>query len=95
PGEREVYRFAVVRDGTIGVGLRAESDGLAARIYDSAMRVLAEGPVLARRMESGEYYLIVESGERTIRYAPVFVGLEGSRTEAPEEIIASYLNDGE
>lgn len=95
PGERHVYRFSLKTASKVGVGVEGEKDSLAAALYDADLRPVDSGPLMLGDLEAGDYYLVVESGGGTVRYAPVFYGLEGSRTGVPDEVIATFTNSGE
>jgi hypothetical protein len=93
PGDMILYRFEVKAPGRIGAGVRAERDGLTAWLYDSAFKRLDTGALFIRSLEPGVYYMLVESGSGTQKFAPVVFGLGGSRTETPDDVVRSYRED--
>ena len=95
PFRFHVYSFRVSRAGRVGVGVRAESDGLSVRLTDAAMRTISEGPLFLDELEAGVYNIVVEAREKALRYAPVWIGLEGENHDVPEGIVAAYMQDGE
>ncbi|HUV08104.1 MAG TPA: hypothetical protein VMX75_10275, partial [Spirochaetia bacterium] len=94
PGERHAYRFRVKAAGKVGVGLGVESDLLSTRLFDSDFRLLGEGPLIFKDLPEGAYFLIVQSEHSTVRYRPIVLGLDGSLTDIPQEIIRHYTEEG-
>ena len=95
-GGMHVFSFTVKSAGKIGVGLKSESDGLDAWLYDSEMSFLEEGTLIIRDMAAGEYFLIVglETEVAPIRYRPVVLGSEGSLQQIPDDVLRGYLLNG-
>ncbi len=93
PGELALYRFEVKAAGKIGAGIRAESDGLSAALFDARFKPIGEGTLFIRKLAPGLYYLLVEAKGETRRFAPVVYGLSGSRTETPDDVIKSYREE--
>ena len=93
-GRLDVYRFSAA-GGRVGAGIRAERDGLRVRLFDSSLALIDEGPLLIRDLRQGSYYLVVSSERGTARYQPVWFGLEGSKADVPDDIVARYLKNGE
>ena len=94
PGEIQVFTFNVSVKGKVGVGIRTESDQLAAKLYDSQFKRLASSPLMIQEMEPGDYLLTVETTPQAsipIQYTPVVLGNTGGRQEIPERVISKYL----
>ncbi len=94
PGEIQVFTFRVTVKGKVGVGIRTESDQLAATLFDSQFKQLASSPVMIQELEPGDYLLTVETipqASTPIQYTPMVLGHTGGRQEIPEEVIGGYL----
>ena len=94
PGEIQVFTFRVTVKGKVGVGIRTESDQLAATLFDSQFESLAASPVMIQELEPGDYLLTVETipqASTPIQYIPVVLGHAGGRQEIPKEVIGGYV----
>lgn len=94
PGEIQVFTFRVTVKGKVGVGVRTESDQLAATLFDSQFESLASSPVMIQELEPGDYLLTVETipqASTPIQYTPMVLGHTGGRQEIPEEVIGEYV----
>lgn len=92
-GETQVYRFQVSVASTVGAGVEAESDQLQTRLFNQQFEPLAQGPLLFRRLEAGEYIFTVKLGENRVepvRYRPVALGHHGSRQGIPPDVLEQY-----
>ncbi|MFA6507519.1 MAG: hypothetical protein WCT14_15570 [Treponemataceae bacterium] len=94
-GRLQAYRFKTAFESQVGAGIRAERDGLRVRLFDASLALIDEGPALIRKLPQGSYYLVVSSEKGTVRYQPVWFGIEGDRAEVPDDVVAKYLRNGE
>lgn len=95
-GEYQAWSFRVEASGLVGIGIKADRDGLRAFLYDSAQGLLGSGGLLFRRLEAGDYVLVVKGLEALpMEYSLVFEGLAGSLQGVPKDVIDSYkIEDG-
>jgi hypothetical protein len=93
PRDAVLYRFTVKVGGRVGCGIRGESDGLSASLFDGSFRLLDTGRIFVRTLPAGVHYLLVESGDSTQRFSPVVFGLAGNRTEVPDDVVRQYRGE--
>lgn len=94
PGELQVFRFTVEAEGSVGVGLKTESDTLDARLLDEESRLVASGPLILKELPPGTYLLVVETHDVPVQYRPMILGAKGSREGVPDDVIESYKKEG-
>ena len=93
PGETEVYRFHVSAASKVGAGVETESDQLETCLFNEQFESLAQGPLLFRRLEAGEYIFTVKLDENRaepVRYRPLVLGHHGSRQGIPPDVLEQY-----
>ena len=93
PGEVQVYRFQVSVASKVGAGVETESDQLETRLFNEQFESLAQGPLLFRRLEAGEYIFTVKLDENRaepVRYRPLVLGHHGSRQGIPPDVLEQY-----
>lgn len=94
PGEATIFAFEVTQETEIGVGLRAEPDRVAARLFDAAGKTLENGVALMRRLPPGRYFVEARApadaaGPTTVRLA--LAGLSTPPVAPPVEVVANLL----
>lgn len=94
PGELQVFRFNVEAEGSVGVGLKTESDTLDAHLLDEKSRPVASGPLILKELPPGTYLLVVETHDVPVQYRPVILGAKGSREGVPDDVIENYKKEG-
>jgi len=94
PGELQVFRFTVEAEGSVGVGLKTESDTLDARLLDEKSQLVASGPLILKELPPGTYLLVVEPHDVPVQYRPVILGAKGSREGVPDDVIENYKKEG-
>jgi hypothetical protein len=93
--EYQAWSFKVSAAGKVGVGVKAESDGLEAFLYDSKQNLVARGPLAFADLEAGSYILVVKGLDSSpIEYELVLAGIDGSRVGVPAEVVSEYKNSG-
>jgi hypothetical protein len=93
PHDQVLYRFMVSAAGKVGCGIRAQSETLAATLFDARFTPIDTGRIFIRDLAPGPYYLLVSSNGETQRYAPVVFGLEGDQTQIPDSVLKSYRGE--
>ncbi|PPD43088.1 MAG: hypothetical protein CTY15_10825 [Methylocystis sp.] len=94
PGASALFSFVTKRDGDIGVGVRAEPDRVAARLFEASGKTLGEGLGQVVKLAPGRYFLEAripaDSTATTIRAA--IVGVSPPPAAPPEEVVADLLD---
>ncbi len=89
--EYQAYSFSVAQDSMVGAGIRADSDGMEAFLYDSSQNLLGNGPVIFRKLKAGDYILVLRGPDRLpMEYELLLLGIDGSRQGVPRDILDSY-----
>lgn len=69
------FSISVDSERSVGIGYDGVSDGLSVLLFDSSGRLIAEGPVLFRRIKPGSYTIVYKNAyPEAASIAPVFVG---------------------
>ncbi|HUX36306.1 MAG TPA: hypothetical protein VMV44_00270, partial [Rectinemataceae bacterium] len=90
-GEYQAWTFRVAAQGKVGIGLKADRDGLEAFLYDRQQKLLDKGPLMFDELEAGDYLLLVKGlPEAPMEYSVALAGTEGSRQGTPPDVIDSY-----
>lgn len=93
PGEIQVFRFHVLEQGNVGVGLRTENDSLDAQLFDEKSHLIATGPLVVKKLPPGTYLLVVKTRVVPVQYRPVIMGTKGSREGVPDDVIQKYMKE--
>lgn len=93
PDETQAFRFEVTVAGKVGIGLATSSDRLTARLLDMSYREVDTGPLMIRELDPGAYILLVKGGKVPIRFRPIVLGTNGSRTGIPDDVIRRYIKE--
>lgn len=93
PGDVEAFRFSVTRQGHVGVGVRADSDGVDCELLTESGRRLGRGVVQMHELEPGGYLVVVRrtQGSSAVRARPAVVGVDRPPSGPPEDEIRRYL----
>lgn len=92
-GEIQVFRFEVTTASTVGVGVETESDRLDAELRDQQFQLIADGPLLLKDLDAGEYLFIVQTSlpdASLVQYRPVVYGHHGSDQGIPDDVLKEY-----
>ena len=90
-GEYQAWSFAVVAKGLVGVGVRADADGLRGFLYDSRQGLVAAGPLVFAQLDPGEYLFVVKGLDSApMEYSLALEGAEGSRLGVPPDILDTF-----
>ncbi|MCP5047231.1 MAG: hypothetical protein GY940_08670, partial [bacterium] len=92
PGETHYFRFVVPVESKVGVGLKAQSDNLDARLLDETSKLIATGPLIIETLKPGNYLLEVQARDVPVKYRPILLGNQGSRKGIPDEVIQRFKN---
>lgn len=92
PGGAHAFRFSLSRDGSIGVGARAEPDTVQVELLDASGSPLGQGTVQMHTLKAGDYVLVVRAPADgwPVRVRPAVVGVLRPPTGPPEEVIRRY-----
>ncbi len=96
PAGGALFSFEVTKAGEIGLGLRAEPDRAALRLFDAAGKTLGDGAAQILRLEPGRYF--VEA--RAPADAPATIvrlalrGLAPPPSGPPPDVVAEFLEEG-
>ncbi len=94
PGDSRLFSFQVVREGQIGVGVRAESEIVELELMSAEGKTIEKGSLMMPRLTPGLYLLnmkVSSSAAGPVKVRPVVVGLELPDTGPPEDVIQEYL----
>ena len=93
PGGSAAFGFTLAKAVTIGVGLRAEPDRVAARLLDSHGAVVGEGVAQLRPLAAGAYVLEarVPPTAPTVILRPALVGITPRGNGPPPDVVQTYL----
>lgn len=93
PGGSRLYSFIVVRESTIGAGVKADSDNIEMEILNSNAQVVGKGPAQMLRVKPGMYLMKLQAPDSTmpIKVRPALVGLKTPSVDPPQEEIRKYL----
>jgi hypothetical protein len=93
PGTAHYFSFSVVREGPVGIGVRASPDTASCRLLDTAGRTIATGIVQMPYLRPGPYLLAVQApadgGPVTVR--PALAGIVPPGSDPPEDVVRRYL----
>ncbi len=93
--EYQAWSFEAAAPGRVGVGVKAETDGLTGFLYDSRQGLVAEGPLCFPVLEAGSYLFVVKGLDSApIEYELALEGLDGSRVGVPREVVDRYKSEG-
>jgi len=99
PGEAHYFSFSIVRDGPVGIGVRAAPDTASCRLLDAAGRTIGSGIVQMPSLAPGSYLLAVrapaDGGPVTVR--PALAGIVPPGSDPPADVLRRYqrLSRGE
>ena len=93
PGQSRFFSFVVKSKGTIGVGVRSDSDRVAAELRDSQGHLLGTGVAQMPEVVPGTYLLALRMARDATpaRVRPAVVGLKPPDTGPPDEIKRQYV----
>jgi hypothetical protein len=93
PGQAAFYSFQVDREGPVGVGVRADSGRVEARLLDATGKPRVSGVVAMDRLEPGRWILEVAqpAGAPPARARPAVAGLVPPSTLPPEDVVRTYV----
>lgn len=97
-GQVRLYGFHVARWGTVGLGVRADSDIVSATLLSPTGARLGDGLVQMPELAAGDYLLSVRapSDSAPIRIRPAVAGIEPPGGGPPPDVIRTYvLPEGE
>ena len=90
-GEYQAWKFQVTAKGKVGIGIKADRDGLEGFLYDGKQALLDRGPLLFDELDAGDYLLLVKGlPDAPMEYSVVLAGAQGSRQGTPPDVIDSY-----
>jgi hypothetical protein len=93
PGGTALFAFDVVKDGAVGVGIRADPDRATVRLLDQNGTVLGTGVAMLRRLHPGHY--LIEAGlpadAATAMVQPAVVGITPRPSGPPADVMRKYL----
>jgi hypothetical protein len=93
PGSAHYFSFSVVREGPVGIGVRASPDTATCRLLDAAGRTIGTGIVQMPKLAPGSYLLAVrapaDGGPVTVR--PALAGIVPPGSDPPEDVVRRYL----
>jgi hypothetical protein len=93
--EYQAWSFEVKVAGKVGIGIKADADGLRGFVYDARQGLVASGPLSFAELEAGAYLLVVKGLDSTpIEYELALEGLDGSRLGVPPEVVKEYEAEG-
>jgi hypothetical protein len=93
PGQTALFAFDVTRAGDVGVGVRAEPDNAAVRLFDERGNALGEGVSQIRKLAPGRYLVearIPPDGATTV-VRPAVVGIAPPPAGPPASVMQHYL----
>lgn len=93
-GEYQAWSFSATGEDLVGVGIRADKDGLEGSLYDARQGLLGKGGLIFARLSAGEYLYVVKGlPAEPLEYRIALYGAEGSRLGVPPEVIEGYKSD--
>ena len=92
PGAARVFSFTVRQEGTIGAGVKADSDSVDMEILNSAGAVIGKGVAQMLRLKPGTYLVKLSATDAAapVKARPALVGLKTPDTGPPPEEIRKY-----
>jgi hypothetical protein len=92
PGGARVFSFSVIRQGRVGVGVRAGADVVQCDLLDDAGRGLGSGVVQMPELAAGTYLLVLRAPANgpPVRVRPALAGVEAPAEGPPPEVIQGY-----
>jgi hypothetical protein len=93
PGQARFFSFVVSKKGTIGVGVRSESERVVAELRDNQGHLLGTGVAQMPEVTAGTYLLALRMARDATpaRVRPAVVGLAPPDTGPPDEIKRQYV----
>ena len=94
PGDSRLFSFEVVREGEIGIGVRAESEVVELEVMSADGKTIQKGSLLMPRLKPGVYLLNMKVSSLSagpVKARPIVVGLKLPDTGPPAEVIQEYL----
>lgn len=93
PGAARLFSFTVRQEGTIGAGVKADSDSVDMELLNSAGAVIGRGVAQMLRLKPGTYLVKLSAPDTAVpvKARPALVGLKAPDTGPPEEEIKKYL----
>ena len=93
--EFQAWSFKVQDEGLVGLGLKADKDGLGLLLYDSKQGLVASGTLILEYLVPGDYLAVVRGlPEEASEYRLVVEGAFGSRNGVPQDVIEAYRKAG-
>lgn len=93
PGDARVYRFSLLKQQQIGIGVQSSIDVTRASLFDQTGQLLGKGVSQKHSLSAGSYYLLVELPSEVdagVELRPAIVGIESRDTGASKEIMLDY-----
>jgi hypothetical protein len=92
PGASALFAFDVMRDGPVGVGVRADPDRAAVRLFDQNGTVVGAGIAMLRHLHRGHYLIEARlpPDAPTTLVRPAVVGLAPPPNGPPAEVARHY-----
>jgi hypothetical protein len=93
PGAARLFSFTIRQEGTIGAGVKADSDSVDMEILNSAGAVIGKGVAQMLRLKPGTYLVKLSAADAAapVKARPALVGLKAPDTGPPPEEIKKYL----
>jgi hypothetical protein len=93
PGGAAAFGFTLAKAATIGVGVRAQPDRVAARLLDAKGAVVGEGVAQLRKLAAGDYVLEarVPADAAATVLRPALIGITPRGNGPPPDVVQTYL----
>lgn len=93
PGAARLFSFIVKKAGTVGAGVKADSDSVDMEILDSEGAVMGRGVAQMLRLKPGTYLMKLQAPDAPapVKARPALVGLKAPDAGPPPEEIRRYL----
>jgi hypothetical protein len=93
PGGTALFAFDVMKDGAVGVGIRADPDQVAVRLLEDNGTEVGAGVALLRRLHPGHYLIEARlpADSATAVVQPAVVGITPRPSGPPAEVARKYL----
>jgi hypothetical protein len=93
PGGTALFAFDVVKDGAVGVGIRADPDRVAVRLIEDNGTEVGAGVAMLRRLHPGHYLIEARlpADSTTAVVQPAVVGITPRPSGPPAEVARKYL----
>jgi hypothetical protein len=90
PYETQVFRFEVTDTSVVGIGIETEMDLLECSLYSRDFVLLESGSIIFDSLDTGEYFIIIQSDDMPVQYKPIVLGVSGSNRDVPQDVIENY-----